>query len=100
MRATIFAMHIAILTLRFHLEGCASLKEKRQRLSGLRDRFGRQPSVAVCESGEPDVVQSAEWSFVVVAGTRAITDKHVAEIETFVAESLDARVSGRELEYL
>ena len=100
MRATEFAMHIAILTLRFHLEGCVSLKEKRQRLSGLRDRFGRLPNVAVCESGEPDTLQRAEWSFVVVAGTRAIADKQVAEIETFVAESLDARVGGRELEYL
>ena len=92
-------MHIAILTLRFHLEGCASLKETRQRLSGLRDRFGRQPNVAVCESGEPDAWQRAEWSFVVVAGTRAIADRQVAEIETFVAESVDARVSERELEY-
>ena len=93
-------MHIAILTLRFHLEGCASLKEKRQRLSGLRDRFGRLPHVAVCESGEPDAWQRAEWSFVVVAGTRALADKQVAEIVTFVAESVDGRVSGRELEYL
>ena len=93
-------MHIAILTLRFHLEGCASLKEKRQRLAGLRDRFGRLPQVAVCESGEQDALQRAEWSFVVVAGTRALVDRQVAEIETFVAESADARVSGRELEYL
>ena len=93
-------MHIAILTLHFHLEGCASLKEKRQRLSGLRDRFGRLPNVAVCESGEPDTMQSAEWSFVVVAGTRALADKQVAEIETFVGEAVDGRVSGRELEYL
>ena len=93
-------MHIAILTLNFHLEGCASLKEKRQRLSGLRDRFGRLPNVAVCESGEPDAWQRAEWSFVVVAGKRALADKQVAEIETFVAESVDGRVSERELEYL
>jgi len=93
-------MHIAILTLRFHLEGCASLKEKRQRLGGLRDRFGRLPQVAVCESGDPDTWQSAEWSFVVVAGTKALVDRQVAEIETFVAETADARVSGRELEYL
>jgi hypothetical protein len=93
-------MHLAILTLRFHLEGCASLKEKRQRLGGLRDRFGRQPNVAVCESGDQDALQRAEWSFVVAAGTRAIVDRTVAEIETFVAETLDARVSGRELQYL
>ena len=93
-------MHLAILTLRFHLEGCASMKEKRQRLGGLRDRFGRQPNVAVCESDDQDALQRAEWSFVVAAGTRAIVDRAVAEIETFVAETLDARVSGRELQYL
>jgi len=93
-------MHIAILTLQFHLEGCSSLKEKRQRLAGLRDRFGRLPNIAVCESGAQDVLQRAEWSFVVAAGTRALADKAVAEVESFVAESLDARVSGRELEYL
>ena len=93
-------MHLAVLTLRFHLEGCASLKEKRQRVGGLRDRFGRQPNVAVCESGDQDALQRAEWSFVVAAGTRAIVDRAVAEIETFVAETLDARVSGRELQYL
>jgi uncharacterized protein len=93
-------MHIAILTLNFHLEGCASLKEKRQRLGGLRDRFGRQPGIAVCESGEQDALQRAEWSFVIAAGSRAIADRLVAEIETFVAETLDARVGARELEYL
>ena len=93
-------MHIAVLSLRFHLEGCTSLKEKRQRLGGLRDRFGRQPNVAVCESGDQDARERAEWSFVVAAGTRAIVDRTVAEIETFVAETLDARVSGRELQYL
>jgi uncharacterized protein YlxP (DUF503 family) len=92
-------LHIAVLTLRFHLDGCASLKEKRQRLAGLRDRFGRQPNIAVCESDNQDVLQSAEWSFVVAAGSRALVDRTIADVETFVAESVDARVAGRELEY-
>ncbi len=93
-------MHIAVLTLGFHLEGCSSLKEKRQRLSGLRDRFGRLPSVAVCESGEQDALQSAEWSFVVVGATRMLVDRQLADIERFIAESVDARVSRRDLEFL
>ena len=93
-------MHIAVLTVGLHLEGCASLKEKRQRLVGLRDRFGRLPGVAVCESGDQDAWQRAEWSFVVVAGTRALADRQLADIERFVAESVDARVGGRELDYL
>ena len=92
-------LHIAILTLQFHLEGCASLKEKRQRLSGLRDRFGRQPNMAVCESERQDSLQRAEWTFVAVAGARAVTDRMIAEVEKFVAETVDARVCDRELEY-
>ena len=70
-------LHIAVLRLRFHLEGCASLKEKRQRLAGLR-----------------------EWSFVAAGGSRQINDRAVAEIEGFVAEAVDARITARDLEFV
>ena len=91
-------LHIAVLRLRFHLEGCGSLKDKRQRLSGLRDRFGRLPGIAVCESDAHDSLAEAEWSFVAAGGSRQITDRLVADVETFVAESVDARVMARDLE--
>ena len=45
-------LHIAVLRLRFHLEGCGSLKDKRQRLCGLRDRFGRLPGYGCQRSAE------------------------------------------------
>ncbi len=93
-------LHIGILTLRFHLEGCSSLKEKRQRLGGLRERFGRQANMAVCESGDQDAWSSAEWTFIAAAGARAVVDQAIAEVENYIAESVDARVSGRELECL
>jgi hypothetical protein len=93
-------MHIGILTLVFQLEGCASLKEKRQRLGGLRDRFGRQPNIAVCESGEQDALQRAEWSFVAVAGSRQLVDQLLAGVENHVAQEIDARVLERSLEHL
>jgi uncharacterized protein len=92
-------VHIGVLTLRFHLEGCASLKEKRQRLSGLRDRFGQRTHIAVCESALQDVIQSAQWSFVIVSATRALVDQTTAEVERYIGEHLDVRVSGREMEY-
>ena len=58
-------MHIAILTFTFSLPGCSSLKEKRQRVGGLHERFGRNPAVAVCESGELIRHDASQWSFVV-----------------------------------
>lgn len=93
-------MHIGILTLVFQLEGCASLKEKRQRLGGLRERFGRQPNIAVCESGEQDALQRAEWSFVAAAGSRSLVDQLLAGIENHVAQEVDARVLEHSLEHL
>ena len=39
-------MHIGIMTMTFSLPGCGSLKEKRQRMGGMHERFGRTPSVA------------------------------------------------------
>jgi uncharacterized protein YlxP (DUF503 family) len=93
-------VHLAMLTLRFHLEGCASLKDKRQRLNGLRDRFGRMPGIAVCESDLQDSLHQAEWTFVALAGSRKLLDQLIADVETHVAETLDARVAARELEYL
>lgn len=91
-------IHIAVLTLRLHLEGCSSLKEKRRRLTGLRDRFGRQPNMAVCESDLQDAWQEAEWCFVAAANSRSMTDRLIAEVEKFVGESVDARVISRNLE--
>jgi len=93
-------LHIALLSLDFHLEGCASLKDKRQRLQGLRDRFGRQPNLAVCETDGQDSLERAEWSFVAAGGSRQLIDRLIAEVESFVAESVDARVIGRRLESL
>ena len=65
----------------------------------LRDRFGRLPGIAVCESDAHDSLAEAEWSFVAAGGSRQITDRLVADVETFVAESVDARVMARHLEY-
>ena len=93
-------MHIALLTLRLQLPGCASLKEKRHRLKGLRDRFGRQPGIAVCESDLADSRHSAQWSFVAVGSSAAATNKLLDTVEQFVAESVDGLITARHREAL
>ena len=93
-------MHIGILTLQFHLEGCASLKEKRKRLSGLRDRFGRKTSIAVCEYGCQDAWQKAEWGFVAAASSRSAVKGLIDNIEREVSENFDGRIVERQVEML
>ncbi|MGR4068733.1 DUF503 domain-containing protein [Halomonas sp. LR3S48] len=85
-------MHIAILTLHVSLPGCASLKEKRQRMGGLHERYGRNPAVAVCESGEHDRLEASEWTFVAVGNERQKVESLCSEIEDKVQRTVDGRV--------
>jgi uncharacterized protein YlxP (DUF503 family) len=92
-------MLIGLLRVTFVLPGCRSLKEKRQRLGGLRERFGRQVNVAVCESNYQDVHDRAEWSFVAVALTSRLVEQTLSDIEQRIVDTVDANVAdfAREL---
>lgn len=85
-------MHIGILTMHISLPGCRSLKEKRQRMGGLHERFGRNPAVAVCESGELDRLESSEWTFAVVATSISKLESLLSEIEDKLQRTVDGRL--------
>ncbi|MBM7457262.1 hypothetical protein HNR62_003174 [Oceanisphaera litoralis] len=85
-------MHIGILTMSFSLPGCGSLKEKRQRMGGMHERFGRNPAVAVCESGEHNRHDASEWSFVVVAASRREVESLCSQIEDKIQRTVEGRI--------
>lgn len=85
-------MHITVLTFKVSLPGCRSLKEKRQRMGGVHERIGRNPAIAVCESGELDRHEASEWSFVVTATTSQKVDALCGEVEDKLQQSIDGRI--------
>ncbi|CAM4273368.1 DUF503 domain-containing protein [Vreelandella rituensis] len=85
-------MHISILTMKISLPGCGSLKEKRQRVGGLHERFGRNPSIAVCESGDHDKLDASEWTFVVAATSPQKVESLCSEIEDKIQRTVDGRM--------
>ena len=93
-------MHIGVLTLTFSLPGCGSLKEKRQRMGGMHERFGRNPAIAVCESGELNRHDASEWSFVVVATSKREVESLLSQTEDKVQSTVDARVMDVRREFL
>ncbi len=93
-------MHIGVMTLTFTLPGCGSLKEKRQRMGGMHERFGRNPAIAVCESGELNRHDASEWSFVVVATSKRELESLLSQIEDKVQSTVDARVMDVRREFL
>ena len=93
-------MHIGILTFSFSLPGCSSLKEKRQRVGGLHERFGRNPAVAVCESGELNRHDASQWSFVVVGMTKREVEALCSQIEDKVQSTVEGRIMDVVREFL
>ncbi len=93
-------MVVGILTLRFYLTGCQSLKEKRRRVMGIRDKFGRKTNIAICESDLHDTLQNAQWSYIATAGNRKTVEQCLTQIEEFAKQSIDAVIISREIEYL
>ena len=59
----------------------------------LRDKFGRIPNLAVCESDYHDVLDRAQWSFVAIAGNRKTTSQILDDVTRWVDHGLDAFVS-------
>ena len=93
-------VQIGLLRITFVLPGCRSLKEKRQRLGGLRERYGKQVNVAVCESNFHDIHDRAEWTFVATAHTGRLVEQTLGEIQQRIAESVDAAISGMDREFV
>ena len=86
-------MNAQALTVDFYLGGCRSLKEKRQRLKGMRERFGRASNVAVCESDYQDSHQRAQWCFVATAGSGDVAERSLSEILHSIEISVDAELT-------
>lgn len=85
-------MSIGILRIDFYLSGCRSLKEKRQRLNGLRERYGRATNIAVCESGHQDLLQRAQWTFVAASASADVVERSLADIERNLQGTVDAEL--------
>lgn len=90
---------ILLLHVQFELDGCRSLKERRQRLGGLRLRLGREASVALCEHPGDDPAASA-WSIVVIAGTERAATELAGRIERDLESRVDAVIASISREWL
>jgi uncharacterized protein len=75
-----------------HLEGCASLKEKRSVLKSLKDRLHRQFNVSVAETAHQDVHQRAEIAACVVSNDRGHADSVLSSSDRLVEAEGRARI--------
>lgn len=85
-------MVVGIVTWELHLNGCHSLKEKRQILSSLKDRLHRRFNVSVAETNHQDRWQRAELACCVIAGSRRHAEEVLSAADRLVASEPLARI--------
>jgi uncharacterized protein YlxP (DUF503 family) len=83
-------MNVKLLVLDFQLPGPRPLKEKRQRLGGLKDGFGKTTNLAVTESTYHGQHPLAQWRFVAIGVDASDLDKVLTSVETYANGQLGA----------
>lgn len=85
-------MVVGIVTWDLHLNGCASLKDKRRIVKGLKDRLHQRFNVSVAETDAHDLWQRAELSCAVVATDRRQAEEVLGAADRFVGGHELARI--------
>lgn len=88
------------MTWELHLEGCRSLKDKRQILRSLKDRLRNRCNVSVAETDHNDLWQRAELTVCVVSNQRAHAEEVLRLADRLVAGASGARIVDTATSYL
>ena len=84
-------MVCAVRTWELHLEGCASLKDKRGRLKPLVVAL-RRGNLSVAEPGHQDLWQRAEVSCAALGSDRAIVEGELRAADRLIEEADGVRI--------
>ena len=94
-------MAIGLLTIKIHIPGCSSLKEKRRRLKPLLTRLHREFNISVAEIDLQDVWQSAVIACALVSNDNGHTQRALQQIIHWIETSWpDVTITGEKLEII
>jgi len=93
-------MIIGFLQIDLHLPFSHSLKEKRKRIQGLKDRISSRYNAAYAELEFQDKWQRARIGLVSVNNRRSIIDSLFQKILRDIEENLEGEITASHIEYL
>jgi len=94
-------MPIGLLTLKIHLPGCGSLKEKRRRLKPLLARLHREFNISVTECGHHDVWQTATIACALVSTESGHAHRSLLKVVSWVETHwLDVTLEDDQIEII
>lgn len=90
--ATTITVPVGVMSLHFQLYGVEDLKAKRRVFTAMRSVWGKEPDLAVAETGDVESLESAVWSIVAVGGSPQQINARLDHIERAIAQRIDAPV--------
>ncbi len=93
-------MQVGICTMRIHLYGVGSLKEKRHIVKSVIERVKARFNVSIAEVGEMDKWQIAEVGFSCVSNSRRHVDEILNNVIKFMERDGRFEISSQEVEIL
>jgi len=92
-------VQIHLVKVEFIFRGCRSLKEKRARTRGIRDRLGKLPTVAIAESNYQNAHDRSEWSIVVLAQNNRLFHQMLSALDEALVQ-VDGEMINRTVELI
>jgi len=83
---------VGLITWELHLDGCQSLKDKRQILRSLKDRLHQRFNVSAAETDHQDLWQRAELSACTVTPDRRHAEEVLRSADRLVEGANGARI--------
>ncbi|HWK88936.1 MAG TPA: DUF503 domain-containing protein [Longimicrobium sp.] len=85
-------MVVGLVVWELHVPGCASLKDKRQVIKGLKDRLHARFNVSAAETAHQDLLQRAEIAVCVVSNDRKHAQSVLSSADGLVQMEGRARI--------
>ncbi|TBW58815.1 DUF503 domain-containing protein [Marinobacter halodurans] len=92
--------HLGVLTLHFQLYGCDDIKSKRRTFAPMRAVWGKEPDLAVVETGDLDALDRATWSIAALGTSTQLIQQRLDQVEKAIEQRIDAPVLDVQREML
>lgn len=92
--------HLGVLTLHFQLYGCEDIKAKRRALAPLKAIWGKEPDLAVVETGDVEALDRATWSIAALGTSTPLIQQRLDQVEKAIEQRIDAPILDVQREML
>ncbi|MCR4443208.1 MAG: DUF503 domain-containing protein [Peptococcaceae bacterium] len=79
-------MFVCVLSVRLHIFGARSLKEKRSIIKSLLEKTRNRFGLAIAEVGDQDLWQSSRLGIAMVAGSRMLLEREMEKVLSFLEQ--------------